>query len=121
MPLLKAEGNRPMHTSIRLTLLAAAVAGALLADPPQTPTIAGVTADYSTTPATLTITGTNFGSTAPSVSLLGAPLTLVSFTAVSAVADIPAGTPPGSYTLSLVNNSAPPHDPASFDVTLGAA
>ena len=66
----------------------------------------------------ITINGTGFGSAKPSVTLAGTNLTIVSFSGSTITADLPTGTAPGSYLITIENNST--HLPGVFAATLGA-
>jgi hypothetical protein len=84
------------------------------------PVILNVTANLAPPPGTLTIVGQNFGSVQPTVTLGGTALTVESFTATTAVADLPAGLVLGtSYALVVTNNQAQLKATATLDVTLG--
>jgi hypothetical protein len=68
----------------------------------------------------LTIRGVNFGDAAPSVTLGGLPLVVLSNTPEEIEAQLPVGTAPGSYLLVVARH---PHRIPFylFDVTIGAA
>jgi len=92
------------------TVLLAAPAAAQLV-----PIVVKASADSST--HRLAITGSGFG-TAPVVRLAGAPLTVVSATDTSIVADLPSTIAPGSVLLLVLRNGTVPSLP--FEVTIGA-
>jgi hypothetical protein len=81
------------------------------------PTIVSAVANFQTNQ--LTITGTNFGTSAPKVMLDGSALQVVSYSATSVVANLLNGTNPGAYLLTLTNTTD--NLRVLFDVTLGAA
>jgi hypothetical protein len=66
----------------------------------------------------LTITGMNFGTTAPAVSLNNMSLVVISFTPTTIQATIPSGFTPGSYLLTVSTSSGTPFNDL-FDVTIG--
>ena len=81
------------------------------------PTITSAVANFQTNQ--ITITGTNFGTAKPYVTLDALAATVVTYTPTTVVADLPSGITPGAYLLSLtnkVNNLI-----GTFDVTLGTA
>jgi IPT/TIG domain len=84
---------------------------------PQTakPVIVSATADFQANQ--LTITGTNLGTTQPTVTLDGQATTVVSFSNTSVVATLPNGIAPGAYLLVFKQKSTT----VNFDVTLGTA
>ncbi len=53
----------------------------------------------------ITITGVNFGTSLPSVTLAGAPLNVVSSTPTQIVADLPSGIQPGTYLLKVARGN----------------
>src|SRR2546430_13906470 len=69
----------------------------------------------------ITIVGTNFGSSTPSVTLQGAPLSVQSFNAVTGtvVATLPAALNPGSYLLAVTTSTGGPST-GFFDTTYGS-
>jgi len=74
---------------------------------------------------TVTITGTNFGTGTPSVSLDGSALTVTSSSATRIVAKLPASIAPGSYLLAVKaakkgKEDDEEGDSATFVLTLGA-
>ncbi len=81
------------------------------------PAILSAVANFQTNQ--LTITGSNFGSAAPKVTLDGSKLQVVSNSATTVVATLPTGTNPGGYLLTLTN--ANDGLKVAFDVTLGTA
>jgi hypothetical protein len=66
----------------------------------------------------LTITGSNFGDTTPTVTLDGIPLVVAGFTDATAIATLPGSIGPGSYLLQVSN--AQNRQTGTFDVTIGA-
>jgi hypothetical protein len=85
------------------------------------PLIIGAVPDFGVNPTQLTISGSNFGTTQPLVSLDGLPLTVMSFTDTVVVVSLPASLAPGSYQLALTaNNKANQPFTAEFNATLGA-
>lgn len=78
------------------------------------------TAVINSSSSQITITGQNFSpaGTAPTVTLVPARLTLVSFTNQNIVANVPTGFAPGSYLLVVTNSNS---QTGGFDVTLGNA
>jgi len=99
--------------SLCMCIFAAAPAKAALP-----PVITGVTADYAISPATITITGRNFGSLTPTVTLDGATLVVSTYTSTSVTALLPANLAPGSYQLALTDNVTRFQD--TFDAAIGA-
>lgn len=93
-----------------LGLTAAAFAG-------SSPSILSAVANFQTNQ--LTITGSNFGSATPKVTLDGTALQIISHSTTSVVATLPSGTNPGAYLLTLANANDGLKVP--FDVTLGTA
>jgi hypothetical protein len=87
---------------------------------PNAPAIASATANFSLTPARLTIAGQDFGSSKPTVTLSGVALVVETFSATAVVADLPVPVAPGSYLLVLINNDSASHKSDALDVTLGA-
>jgi len=81
------------------------------------PAIISAVANFQT--SQLTITGSNFGTAAPKVTLDGSKLQVVSNSATTVVAALPTGTNPGGYLLTLTN--ATDGLKVAFDVTLGTA
>jgi hypothetical protein len=111
---------------IKVLCLGAALSGAVLptfaqgvGNTPQA-TILSTTANTTTNPGTITITGQNFGSAVPSISLDGTPLQVASFTDTVLVAFLPNNLPPGSYQVEVVTQ-AKKNNIADFDATIGAA
>ncbi len=92
----------------------------VLADDDQhEPLIKAALPDSSASPTQLNITGENFGTLKPVVTLDSMPLTVASFSATSVTALLPAGLTPGSYLLTLQQNGRESRT-ATFDVALGA-
>ncbi len=85
------------------------------------PTILSATVDYSAN--TVAITGQNFTSAGPTVTILLDDITLgqvsSTLTDKSVTANLPAGITPGNYRLTLTN-SAMPNQPAVFSIAFGA-
>jgi len=81
------------------------------------PAIISAVANFQTNQ--LTITGSNFGSAVPKVTLDGSQLQVVSNSGTSVVATLRGGTNPGGYLLTLTNKNSGLK--VAFDVTLGAA
>ena len=94
--------------------LAFAFPASLQAAPPVTPIINSAQADLSA--HTITISGTGFGSTQPTVSLNAIPLPVTSFSSTAIKATLPSGLNVGSYHLAVTNSS---FNIAQMDVTLG--
>ena len=82
------------------------------------PNVVSTSADFTITPAQLTISGSNFGTTTPIVALDGITLSLLSHTDTRIVAILPAGSIPGSYILTVTNPNAA--QPGAFIATIGA-
>jgi hypothetical protein len=99
-----------------LILMVASLFGTQAAYGSSAPSIVSAVANFQTNQ--LTITGANFGSAAPKVTLDGSALQVVSYSATSVVATLSNGTNPGAYLLTLTTSN---NLKASFDVTLGAA
>src|SRR4051794_4673870 len=93
---------------------------ALIAAPPQSPSINDASANVVS--GLLTISGANFGTTAPTVSMDGFVLTLQSFGPSQIVAVLPASVAaaPGSYALTVTRDALGNNGSASFVVTVGA-
>jgi hypothetical protein len=81
------------------------------------PVIISAVANFQTNQ--LTITGSGFGTAAPTVRLDGSTLTVVSNNTTTVVASLVSGTNPGAYLLTLTNATTGLR--TSFDVTLGTA
>jgi len=83
----------------------------------QLPIVEATTINYGVTPNQITISGLNFGTTAPVVVLDTTTLSLVSNNSTTVVAKLPSGLAAGSYILTVT-----PHNnfPAVFVVTYGA-
>jgi hypothetical protein len=82
------------------------------------PVITSATANFANTPATLTVTGTNFGTVAPTLTLGSNTLRVSGFSDITVVAALPAGLAAGVY-LTLTTGGKP-SDSAGMDVTLGS-
>jgi hypothetical protein len=89
------------------------------AGPQKSPTI--TTVDIDTARQQILIFGTNFGTSAPMVSLAGEPLNVDSNNDTSIVASLPASflTNPGTHQL-VVTTTGKPSSTVSFIVTIGA-
>ena len=85
----------------------------------NSPTITSVTVDYNN--SRITVAGSNFSPTggAPTISLSGSSLSLVSFSNIQIVANIPSGLQAGTYSL-VVANSVAPSQTTTFPITIGA-
>ena len=83
-----------------------------------TPAIESVA--FNSTVSQVTITGSGLGASAPTVTLDGNTLVLVSNTATVVVAEVPADTNPASYALTLENNDSDSGKTATFDAAVGA-
>jgi Collagen triple helix repeat (20 copies) len=86
------------------------------------PVLSNATVTTSAQP-TIAIGGSSFGVIPPSVTLDGLPLNVISYSDTLVVAFLPAGVTPGTYLLSLTNNSLqgnPDVRTGTFDVTIGA-
>jgi len=81
------------------------------------PVVNNGTINYAKNQVTLNGSGFEPAKTAPVVRLNGAALTLDSVTNAEIVATLPAKTPAGTYTLTVVNSEG---GPAVFDLTYGA-
>src|ERR1700677_2656716 len=83
------------------------------------PAITSVTVSYSISPPTITLTGKNFGTTTPGVTLDGIPLEIDLYTSTAVVAVLPSSLTPGSYQLVLTDSATALQ--GAFDATIGAA
>ena len=85
------------------------------------PVITGAVPNFAINPTQLTVSGSNFGTVQPLVSLDGLPLAVMSFTDTLVVASLPTNLTPGSYLLTLLTRDKT-NQPftAEFDATLGA-
>jgi hypothetical protein len=104
----------------RMCSPAGALAAVLLAASPmmaQLPRVVSATINYSATPNQVTISGHDFGTTAPIVVLDTTTLTLISNDSTTIVANLPIGLVPGSYGLRVTPKNA---IPALFVMTYGA-
>ncbi|MBZ5663699.1 MAG: IPT/TIG domain-containing protein [Acidobacteriia bacterium] len=107
---MKKTGLSLLLTLVCFTVLASSVVWAA-----SKPSITSAVADFQTNQ--ITITGANFGTAPPYVTIDKLAATVVTYTPTTVVADLPNGIAPGAYLLSLtnkVNNLV-----ATFDVTLG--
>ena len=106
--------------AVALALVLPLVLTVALADDDQhEPLILTAVPDSSASPTQLTITGENFGTLKPVVTLDLIPLTVVSFGSTAVTALLPAGLTPGTYLLTLQQNGQK-FRVAEFDVALGA-
>jgi hypothetical protein len=112
------QSNPTRKLLLPVTMLALSLAFAfpasLQAAPPVTPIINSAQGDLSA--HTITISGTGFGSTQPTVSLNAIPLPVTSFSSTAIKATLPSGLNLGSYHLAVTNSS---FNIAQMDVTLG--
>jgi len=112
------QSNPTRKLLLPVTMLALSLAFAfpasLQAAPPVTPIINSAQGDLSA--HTITISGTGFGSTQPTVSLNAIPLPVTSFSSTAIKATLPSGLNVGSYHLAVTNSS---FNIAQMDVTLG--
>lgn len=117
----------------RLSPFASAAIGFLLlisapglrADQHSGPNIDTAVVTTTTQPNQIVIGGSGFGSIPPAVTLDGVPLVLISYTDTLVVAFLPndATAHPGTYRLSLTNNTwhgTSSQQTATMDVTLGS-
>lgn len=79
------------------------------------------TASVDTVTNRVTITGRNFGNSAPAVKLAEVPIAVQSydFNSQTLIANLPAGLAPGSYLLTVTAGSGQ-NQTADFDLTTGA-
>ena len=84
----------------------------------HSPTITGVTTDFTVNPPTITINGAYFGSITPTVTLDGSPIVVATYTQSAVTALLPSNLAPGSYQLVLTNNVTALK--VTFDATVGA-
>ena len=103
--------SRKLHMMICLLALAMCVPALANAKP----VIDSAVPNYSTNQ--LTISGSAFGTTTPTVKIDTVALSIVSHTATQIVATLPSGIGSGSFLLSVAAGSAT----GTFDLTLGAA
>lgn len=84
-----------------------------------TPVVNNSVINYGVTPNQITINGSGFQpqSAAPTVLFNNSTLTVVSFTNMQVVANLPSGTSAGSYRLRITNSQGNFYE---FDVTYGA-
>jgi hypothetical protein len=73
--------------------------------------------DLSVTPNTIVISGQNFGTSEPTVTLDAMTLLVTSFSQTSINATLPISLPPGSYVLTVVSGNGTPA--SGLDVTIG--
>src|SRR2546423_5194782 len=110
----------------KITLVVAALALTLISIPAPTyaassgqVTVNRTTIDYALNK--ITIVGTNFGTSAPTVTLQGVPLTVQSYTSGTGtiVAMLPNALNPGSYLLAVTSSTGTPST-GIFDTTYGS-
>jgi hypothetical protein len=82
-------------------------------------TISSALANLAVSPTQLTITGNNFGTVTPLVTLGGVALTVTSFSNTSIVASLPAALALGTSYPLTVTSASQARSSATFDVTLG--
>jgi hypothetical protein len=70
----------------------------------STPQIASATSTFSPLPGQITIDGSGFGSSKPTVTLGGSSLLVLSFTSTVVTAQLPNNLIPGTYDLAVTNN-----------------
>jgi hypothetical protein len=106
----------------RSVLAAAGLAGFLLAPAAGTAQPLAIhRAEVDEIAGTITVTGAQFGSAAPAVTFDGVPVPLVSHTPTEVVIDLPAGTTPGTYRVTVSQSPLPGRlFTDSFAVTVGA-
>lgn len=113
------------QTSTRFAACLAAciltVPASLMAQPTPTakPSIISASADFTMDPVQLTIAGSAFGSSQPTVTVDLQPATVISYTETQIVADLPTGLSAGSYLLKVTNTTS--RKTGTFDTTLGTA
>jgi hypothetical protein len=73
--------------------------------------------NLSVTPNTIAISGHNFGTSKPTVTLDAMTLAVTSFSQTSINATLPISLPPGSYVLTVVSGNGTPA--SGLDVTIG--
>ena len=103
--------------ALRVSMLALILALSSPAFIQAQPIINRAQANLSATPNTIAISGTNFGTSKPTVRLDGSTLAVTSFSQTSIQATLPTALPPGSYPLSVTNQNGT----AELDVTIGTA
>ena len=74
--------------------------------------------NLSVTPNTIAISGQNFGTSKPTVTLDAMTLAVTSFSQTSIQATLPISIPPGSYVLTVVSGNGTPGS-GLVDVTIG--
>src|SRR5262249_7738838 len=94
-----------LRGAITLALFGFASLSALYAQQHNAPELSTATVITSTQPNQITIRGVNFGSVMPSITLDGLTLIVLTHTDTAVVAFLPTGFAPGTYRLSLTNNS----------------
>jgi hypothetical protein len=103
-----------------LVLLVLTLSGLVMAQQGPTapnPSIISAVANFQSNQ--ITITGSNFGSKAPSVTVDGKSVKVAAHSGSQVIAALPTGIQPGSYLISLTNNSTGVK--ILFDATLGTA
>src|SRR5690349_10514236 len=112
-----------LRAAMVLALLSLASWTNLQAQQHNAPELLTATVSTSTQVNHITINGTDFGTVPPTVTIDGIPLTLINNSDTSVMAFLPNGFAPGTYRLSLTNNSLqgnPSVRTGTLDVTLGA-
>jgi hypothetical protein len=87
------------------------------------PSVSTATLNPATLPGQITVRGSSFGIALPNVLLDELPLAVLSYTDTVVVALVPASVTPGTYRLSLINNSLQGNAAVrtgTLDVTVGA-
>jgi hypothetical protein len=114
---INAAGGEEMKVRGFAVLLLALGAQGLLGATVIEPAVNSGTINYATNRVTLQGSGFDPASKAPTVKLNGAALTVDSFTNAQVVATLPAKTPAGTYTLTVVNSEG---GSTVFDLAYGA-
>ena len=91
-----------MHRIVLAITLVAAI-GVIRADSPHAPQIQASTIAVNVTPNQITVTGSNFGTGLPLVTLDGTPLAVLNFTDTALVAQL-LPLPPGTYALVITDS-----------------
>ena len=116
---MKRRFTRPLLLS--LTALSLYLPLTAQNDNSPKPEIVAAIPDVMVNPTQITIRGKNFGATRPLVLLEATSLSVVLYTPAAITALLPAGVPPGSYLLTVINTERPGQSRSTnFDVTLGA-
>ena len=102
-------------------LAAAGLAVCLLAPAAATAQLKIHRAEVDEIAGTITITGVQFGAPTPTVTFDGVPVSVVSHTPTEVVINLPAGTTPGTYLVTVAQTPLPGRIYTdSFNVTVGA-